>query len=393
MSSSDDHFERPLSADELLPARLRDHLINLLAPLSAQPPTFSTSPIAGAAAVHYELEPLLWVHHPDASLAAVAAGFLEQICVANGRYLQASALHHEVVRHDFEQLQRQYAALETSEQRYRALAGELEQRVAAQINEIDTTRRHLYASEKLAAVGQLAAGLAHEINNPMSYVLNNCKIAQDYLGSVAAFRENIGGGDSLEHWQRYDLDAILADFKALLDESVEGSRRVVELVQELRQFADIDYGETREVKINSLIRTAARMVAAQTRGCHDITLELASGLKPIRARAGDVSQAVFNVIINATQACARQGQVTVRSRAAPGGCEIIVDDNGHGMDASVLARVFEPFFTTRGLAEGTGLGLTLAREKIRQHGGDIALTSDPGVGTRAVLYLPTDAAR
>ncbi len=329
---------------------------------------------------------------PPQNLQA-AAELLEVVFDAHARLRMAADLHLQSVHEDYEALQAQHAALADSEARYRALAGELEARVQAQVLTIEHARRQLYQAEKLAAVGQLAAGVAHEINNPLGFILSNLATARDYLRMLARLSGLAGQADAAAlkaFWQAHALDEVLRDFADLVEESAEGAGRMARIVADLKAFSSVDAAGEEIADLNENLRTVAGMARPRLPDGATLALELAP-LPPLRCHAGRLNQAFLSLVINALQAVGPGGNIRIATAAVPEGIRIAVEDDGAGIPENLLERVFEPFFTTREVGAGTGLGLTVARDIVMAHGGRIRLENLRGGGARAEIVLPAEA--
>lgn len=352
----------------------------------------AAAPVSGArrAPLALELEPIGYLECSCADEARLKSAVLMVELLLRGvaRYKMASGLHLEAVQADYETLRRQHAALEESEARYKALSEELEQRVREQIGVIEQTSRQLYQAEKLASVGRLAAGVAHEINNPIGFVRSNLSTSQSYVAKLAALQEAIRSGQDLrQRWQDLDMDFVLEDFADLLRESIGGIDRVARIVADLKGFSNVDRGEEEMADLNDSLRQACSVIEGQLPG--GVTLVQELGILPrILCLPGYLSQAFLNLLENAVQAVAQGGEVKVRSEQAGGEIRISVSDNGRGIPPDVLPRIFEPFFTTRDVGQGTGLGLPVVRDIVQVHGGRIEAESQEGVGTTMTIYLP-----
>ena len=342
--------------------------------------------------LRHELETIgfLETDCPDAHRAEAAAGLVEMLLAANARYQMASRLHTEVVREDYESLQFQNAALAASEARYKALAENLEERVAQQVRTIETAQRQLSQAEKMAAVGQLSAGMAHEINNPIGFIRSNLSTAGNYLGSIERFARLAWESRQpsvLAAWKEQDMDFLLDDFGALLKECVGGADRIAAIVADLKEFSNIDHAEEQLADINACVRSVCKVAEPRTTGRANVVPTLGE-LPRVRCYPAQINQVLLNLLLNAAQAMDRPGEIRVTTVAEGDRVRIEISDNGHGIAPDVLPRIFDPFFTTRGVGEGTGLGLTVAHDVIAGHGGTIDVASEVGRGTTFTLRLP-----
>ncbi len=309
---------------------------------------------------------------------------------SGARYFMASEMHIKVVQTDYEELQRKHAELSISEARYKALAENLEQRVKEQVQTIESAHLQLYQAEKMASVGQLASGVAHEINNPIGFIRSNLSTAQFYVQKFRSVAEQVassGNSTLLAAWQTADLDFVLKDFPSLLQESVEGADRVARIVSDLKKFSTVDQSEDEIVDLNDNIRSACNVAASQINSHAELKLTLGE-LPPLLCKAGHLNQAFLNLLLNAVQAMEERGEIRIQSGVENNQIVIRISDTGRGISPEVLPRIFDPFYTTRDVGSGTGLGLTVCRDIFTAHGGNIEVESKLNVGTTFTIHLP-----
>lgn len=277
------------------------------------------------------------------------------------------------------------------------------------LRRLQETQAQLIQSEKLASLGQLVAGVAHELNNPISFLYSNMgrlleyardirRVFDRYRSLLAGFREGRHPEvRDLEEVARLesetDIEFLLEDLQALARESREGAERVQAVVTDLRNFSRLDEGEVQNVDLNQGIKSTLTLLRPELK--HRINLEL--DLEPlplIRGNAAQLNQVVMNLLMNAAQAIEGEGTVRIVTRAVPEGVRLTVSDTGCGIPAEHLERIFDPFFTTRkgtrGWDRGTGLGLAIVHSIIRRHSGTIRVESTPGRGTTFTIDLPLD---
>lgn len=350
-------------------------------------------PGAQRQSVILELEPIGFVASSTAAPATLAAGarLVTALLRAELRFKMASTLHLEAVAADFESLKREHAHLLESEARYRKLSEELEARVKAQVAELEERQQMLYEAEKLASVGQLAAGMAHEINNPLGFVRSNLGTFKSYLDKFAELKARLAEGEAA--WQALDLDFLLEDGEDLLGESAKGIDRIARIVSDLKSFSNVDRPTDEYADLNDCLRHAASVTETQLPQGINLSLNLLP-LPGLICLPGHLNQLFFNLIRNAVQAiqdAERPGTVRICSFADDRGITITIHDDGKGMTAEQCSRAFQPFYTTRTVGSGAGLGLTTARNIALAHSGRIDIDSKPNVGTTVTLFFPTPA--
>jgi signal transduction histidine kinase len=273
----------------------------------------------------------------------------------------------------------------------------------AQAQLLGVAQAAMLQSEKLASLGQLAAGVAHEINNPLAFVSNNLAVLQrDARELAGALALCLRAGPVLtDHapdlWaelsdldERIDLRYTAENLPDLANRSREGLRRIQEIVKDLREFARLDIGEETDVDLNSGVTSTANIIAGRAKAA-DVRIEL--DLAPVPAvpgNPGKINQVVMNLLANAVEACHAGGRVTARTRCADHAVRIEVEDTGDGIDPAIANRLFDPFFTTKPPGHGTGLGLTISYGIVRDHGGAIDFVTRPGKGSIFRVLLPLE---
>jgi signal transduction histidine kinase len=349
------------------------------------------SPEAHREALILELEPVGYLVSRTASATALTAArnLMLALLRAQIRFKMASMLHLESVAEDFESLKREHARLSESEARYKTLSAELEARVKKQVGELEERQQMLYEAEKLASVGQLAAGMAHEINNPLGFVRSNLSTFEKYVGKFAELKSH--PGSAAESWQALDLDFILEDSIDLLHDSAKGMERIARIVADLKSFSNVDRASEEYADLNNCLREAANMVETQMPAGINFRFDLLP-LPSIVCLPGHINQLFFNVIRNAVLAIkdsGRPGEVKISSEADDEGIVVRIHDTGVGMSKEQMEHAFEPFYTTRPVGSGVGLGLATARNVIQAHSGRICLDSQPDVGTTVTMFFST----
>jgi signal transduction histidine kinase len=274
-----------------------------------------------------------------------------------------------------------------------------------QINQdLKSTQQKLLQAEKMASVGQLAAGVAHEINNPVGFINSNVTSLKSYLDTYATLSQLVGQltqamstGDEVaqakvaqelsEFASQQDFSFIDSDIKELIADTEDGLNRVIEIVKNMKSFSRADSDTMQMFDVNQCISTTAKMVKEKVEQNASLVLEL-QDLPQTAINVGKINQVITNLIVNAAQAVQAGGEVTVKSY--PQGNTIVVEvrDNGCGMDNETLRNIFNPFFTTKAEGEGTGLGLSISFEIIQEHKGFIEVDSKKGEGTTFIVSLP-----
>ena len=307
-----------------------------------------------------------------------------------------------------------YVGLGTVLDVLRALEGELEQHsteLESAYRRLKSSQNQLVQSEKLATLGQLVAGLAHEINTPLGYVRNNVEMTRGFLPGVGSLVEAYGQlvdglmsgvdeDDFAARAARLDAaresfdPATLTDLAGLLDDTLHGVHQIGELVGNLKDYSRLDTSRAEAVDLHTLIESALR-IAAHLLKKKSIDVDRRYGtLAPVRCAPAQINQVLLNLITNASQAIEHDaGRIVVRTQSLGGYAMIAVEDNGKGIAPDVLPRIFEPFFTTKAVGQGTGLGLSICQQIVQAHGGRIGATSTPGTGTRFVMALPLEAGK
>jgi PAS domain S-box-containing protein len=264
------------------------------------------------------------------------------------------------------------------------------------IGKLREAHEQLLQSEKLASIGQLAAGIAHEINNPVGFVNSNMGALQGYVGAllrlIDAYDGAIAGHAELVERmapvrQAADLDFLRHDVTALVGESIDGLRRVTEIVQSLREFSHVGETEWQLADLHRGLDSTLTIAAHELK--HKVTVVKEYGDLPlVECRASQLNQVFMNLLVNAAQAISGLGTIRIRTGVEEDRAWIEIADTGAGIAPEHLTRIFEPFFTTKPVGSGTGLGLSLSYGIVHRHGGRIDVRSQPGEGTAFTVWLP-----
>jgi PAS domain S-box-containing protein len=237
----------------------------------------------------------------------------------------------------------------------------------------------LRRSQKLEAVGQLAAGIAHEINNPMAYVRTNLAVLRE---EWHALKKAIGAVE-----RDAELAERFAECEGLIDESLEGIERTVAIARDMREFAHSGREQHATVDLNAVVETCVRVAGAHRKGSTRIEEQLAE-LPPVWGSGSQLRQVFLNLIVNALDVAAPDGNVRVETALEGERAVVRVRDDGPGILPEHRERLFDPFFTTKPAGEGTGLGLYISHQIVRGHGGEIRVASTPGQGACFEVRLP-----
>ncbi|HEY4554989.1 MAG TPA: ATP-binding protein, partial [Lysobacter sp.] len=259
------------------------------------------------------------------------------------------------------------------------------------------TQEQLLQSEKMASIGLLAAGVAHEINNPIGYVHSNLGTLRDYTGSLIALVEAYGAAladdhpaaDSLRRLrERLDIDFIVGDLPQLLDESREGIERVTKIVQDLKEFSHVGRDEpVRAVDLHKGLDSTLNIVWNDLK--YKVRLEKHYGvLPPVECHPSEINQVFMNLLINAGQSIAERGTITLATGVDGEEAWVSITDSGCGIAEESLVRIFDPFYTTKPIGRGTGLGLAICYGIVAKHHGRIEVGSRLGFGSTFRVVLP-----
>ena len=275
----------------------------------------------------------------------------------------------------------------------------------AQLGELQRAKDQLVQSEKLASIGQLAAGVAHEINNPVGYVFSNfgtlAKYLDDLFRMLAAYEAAEGqlagtpAGEQLAALRaEIELDYLKEDVPQLMNESREGISRVRKIVQDLKDFSHVDARREWEwTDLHRGIDSTLNIVNNEIKYKADV-VKAYGELPQVQCLSSELNQVFMNLLVNAAHAMpggqGRRGTIHIRSGVEGGGSEVWVEieDDGCGIAKENLGRIFDPFFTTKAVGQGTGLGLSLSYGIVKKHHGRMDVDSEPGRGTRFRVTVP-----
>lgn len=267
------------------------------------------------------------------------------------------------------------------------------------INKLEEAHNQLLQSEKMAAIGQLAAGVAHEINNPVGFIFSNLQSLQDYLSRMLKYIELLSKiVDKVpqptlhqlkaDYVQRNQLAMVLADCPDLLAESMEGAERVMAIVKSLKEFSHVDSTEWLAADITNGIESTLRVINNELKYKAEVNRNYALGLPLLFCQPMQLNQVFMNLLVNAAQAMDSFGRIDIDVSFDDDALYVRIKDSGKGIEPEHMKRIFEPFFTTKPVGQGTGLGLSLSYTIIRRHKGAIQVDSTVGLGTTFTITLP-----
>lgn len=262
----------------------------------------------------------------------------------------------------------------------------------------DALEEKLKNADKMAMLGQLVAGIAHEINNPISYVLSNTEVAKeifdDYqkaISEIGKLCEEAGGAinEKFREFEKgYSLKESANEIAEMFLESLEGIERIVDIIKALRSFSYSGSGKSVEINAVEAINSAIKLTTPLHRFKNKVILENADNTICFRGNAGQIQQVLVNLLTNAIYATPDGKCIYLSVSKNEESVVLIVEDEGIGMPKGVLDKIFTPFFTTKPPGEGTGLGMSISMTIIEEHGGTIDISSKPGKGTCVTVSFP-----
>jgi two-component system NtrC family sensor kinase len=266
--------------------------------------------------------------------------------------------------------------------------------------ELQTSQAQVLHSEKMASIGQLAAGVAHEINNPIGFVSSNLSTLGKYLERLTGFIDSQTG--IIEHAaspeerkeiaalrRELKIDRIVPDIGKLIDESLDGANRVRKIVRDLNTFSRVDQGNSEVADLVECLESTVTIVWNELK--YKATLNRNYGnIPPLRCYPQQLNQVFMNLLVNAGHSIESQGLITITTWSDTDSAYVSIADNGCGIAPEHLTRIFEPFFTTKELGKGTGLGLSISYDIIKKHHGDITVESVVDEGTTFTVRLPLE---
>jgi two-component system NtrC family sensor kinase len=278
----------------------------------------------------------------------------------------------------------------------------LEQRnieLASRKAELERLQAQIIHSEKMASLGQLAAGIAHELNNPAAFINGNIEFLHECLLNLnRVWALDDSGLPAAELAARVsalkkemDYENILGELHSIIADCREGASRIREVVQNLRVFSRLDEAQFKRIDIHEGIESTIRLLSRYYSTGHITLLRDYGSLPQLNCYAGQLNQVWMNLLVNAAQAVGDRGEVRIVTRFEGQAAHITISDTGCGIAAEHLGKIFDPFYTTKPVGEGTGLGLSITYGIIERHGGAINVESVKGAGTTFRIIIPVDA--
>jgi two-component system NtrC family sensor kinase len=304
-------------------------------------------------------------------------------------------------------------AIKRAEEDLRATNEQLEIRVAERtaelvkkqeeqrklIAELHAAQGQLLQSEKMASIGQLAAGVAHEINNPIGYVSSNLGTLEKYIRDILSLVETFESGEKdylpgsnipgkiLALKEKLDLEFLKEDISSLMTESKDGITRVRKIVQDLKDFSHVDEAEWQWTNLHNGLDSTLNIVWNELKYKAEVVKEYGD-LPEVECFSSQINQVFMNLLVNAAHAIETRGTITIRTGHEGEQAWVEISDTGKGISPEHINRIFDPFFTTKPVGQGTGLGLSLSYSIMQKHHGNIEVRSEQGKGTTFRVSLP-----
>ena len=253
------------------------------------------------------------------------------------------------------------------------------QRLNTRLEEVNV---QLLQSEKMASIGQLAAGVAHEMNTPLAFVGSNVGTLEKYVGQLFEMAKRAGGGD-----EQAELGYLQEDLPDLFSETRDGIDRVRRIVADLKDFSRVGEQNLEFFDLHRGLDSTLNILRNEIKHRAEVVREYGT-LPEVWCIPSQINQVFMNLLVNAAQAIDKRGTITIATTPAGDGVQVCVGDDGCGIEPDKVERIFEPFFTTKAVGKGTGLGLSISYNIVKKHGGRIEVDSQPGTGTRFTVWLP-----
>ena len=265
-------------------------------------------------------------------------------------------------------------------------------RIFENYKKLKEIKSQLIQSEKMASIGTISAGIAHEINNPLSFVMTNSEVLKEYLNNVFDYVKSLEQASPTTEKlieQKKNIDYVMEDIPMLMNESLEGINRIRTIVNGLRTFSRADDGELKEIYLKNCIETSLRLVSNELKHKCKIHTSL-TDISPTRGSDGQIIQVLTNLLVNSAQAITEFGEINIKTWEDDSFVFASIQDSGKGISSDDQKQLFTPFFTTKPTGQGTGLGLSISYGIIKKHKGDISVESQLGIGTTFTIKLPKE---
>jgi signal transduction histidine kinase len=277
----------------------------------------------------------------------------------------------------------------------------LEEQVRERTSELKQAQAQLVHQEKMSGLGRLVAGIAHELNNPINFVYGNVDFLGQYMEDLLNLVRMVDGSDLPdtlrdsfnEHKENIEFDFLVEDSRKLIRSIRSGAERTASIVQDLKTFSRTGGGELQEADVVAGIETTLNLIAPLLKNRVTVERDFSPNLPKVVCNAGHINQVFMNILTNAAQAIEGEGWIRVKAGRTDDeeGLRVAISDSGPGINPEVIDRIADPFFTTKEVGEGTGLGLWISENIVRAHGGKLRYFSEDGEGATFVVELPIRA--
>ncbi len=357
--------------------------------------------------LYHEAEPIgfLFILRPPGEslchlshITEMAFTTLNLIMKNSVKRMLTTEVHTASIQQSYNELLEINKKLSISEKKYRHLAQTLEQRVEERTAELKKAHTRLLQQEKMASVGQLAAGVAHEINTPIGFIYSNLNTLLKYMATLikmlkfykkSSTVQTAGSlNESEELYNKLKIDFIMDDSLDLIQENIDGAEKIKTIVANLKDFSHIDDVSEIEMNINQELENTISVLLHEIKSRSARIIKKFGRIPSFKGHPGLISQVFFNILLNALQSKDKDLVITVRTEQKMDDLVISIADNGPGIPSDIQGRLFEPFFTTKDVGQGTGMGLSIAYDIVSGHKGNIKVNSQIGEGSNFSIILP-----